>query len=67
MVHIEMDIIEVKKTYRHLAAGQWKEKVKWCREHLYHGGHYEPKWGTQYPFIVFEDEQEYIWFVLRWG
>ena len=50
-----------------MAASQWTEMVNWCKENLYHGGHYEPKWHTQYPFIVFEDEQEYIWFTLRWS
>ena len=61
-------MIETKTTYRYYAAGgNWEEKLNWCQENLYHGGHYEPKWRTQYPFIVFEDEKEYIWFMLRWS
>ena len=53
--------------YRDMAAGNWDEKIAWCVLNLYHGGHYEPKWHTQYPFIVFNDEQEYAWFMLRWS
>ena len=45
----------------------WYEKVDWCKDNLYHGGNYDPKWFTKYPFIVFEDEQEYAWFMLRWS
>ena len=48
-------------------SGAWDEKIKWCQENLYHGGHYEPKWCSQYPYIFFEDEQEYAWFMLRWS
>lgn len=60
--------MKVETVYRHYAgANYWKEKVDWCKENLYHGGHYEPKWHTQYPFIVFEDESEYAWFMLRWS
>jgi hypothetical protein len=60
-------MIEVKTVYRYLAAGdQWYEKVQWCEENLYHGGHYEPKWRHSYPWIEFEDEGEYAWFTLRW-
>jgi hypothetical protein len=60
-------MIEVKRVYRYMAASQWHDMVKWCSENLYHGGHYEPSWDKQYPFIVFDDEQEYAWFLLRWG
>lgn len=59
-------MIEAKKVHRVVASGQWQEMVDWCYSNLYHGGHYEPKWHTQYPFIVFEDEGEYAWFLLRW-
>jgi hypothetical protein len=59
-------IYEWKRVYRDLAASQWDEKVRWCKENLYHGGHYEPNWSTEYPFILFTDEQEYAWFMLRW-
>lgn len=60
---------EAKAVYRHLVAGSgaWDEKIKWCMENLYHGGHYEPNWRSQYPYIFFEDEQEYTWFMLRWS
>ena len=50
-----------------MAAGAWEEKVKWCKENLYHGGHYEPNWYLRYPWIEFDDEKEYAWFVLRWS
>lgn len=46
-------MIEVKKVYRDLAASQWDEKVKWCKENLYHGGHYEPNWQTNSIHLFF--------------
>ena len=60
-------MMETRTTYRDVAAGEWQEKVTWGYENLYPGGHYEPKWYTNYPFIVFEDEKEYAWFLLRWS
>ena len=62
-------IIEFKKSYRVpiQERDKWQEMITWCCTNLYHGGYYEPKWSTQYPFIVFEDEKEYAWFMLRWG
>jgi hypothetical protein len=59
-------MIEDKTVYRNMAAGNWDEKVAWCEENLYHGGHYEPSWYLRYPWIEFDDEQEYAWFCLRW-
>jgi hypothetical protein len=59
-------MIEWKVVYRDMAASQWDEKVKWCANNLYNGGHYEPNWQTQYPFIIFTDEKEFAWFKLRW-
>lgn len=59
--------MEVNNSYRSVAAGDWKEKVDWCYKNLYHGGHYEPTWRTEYPFIYFDDEQEYVAFLLRFG
>ena len=59
--------MEVKTVYRVFAAVNWHEMIAWCSENLYHGGYYEPKWYRKYPFIVFEDEQEYAWFMLRWS
>ncbi len=47
--------------------GRWAEMIQWCRDNLYHGGHYEPNWFAQYPTFYFDDEQEYLMFVLRWG
>jgi len=44
----------------------WDEKVAWCEENLYHGGHYEPNWYLRYPWIEFDNEQDYVWFTLRW-
>jgi hypothetical protein len=44
------------------------EIVKWCMEHLYHGGHYEPTWeASVYETIYFYDEKEYAMFLLRWA
>ena len=47
--------------------GLWATMIQWCHDNLYHGGHYEPKWYAQYPTFYFEDEQEYLLFVLKWG
>ena len=57
----------VNKVYRFNAGGNWIDTTDWCRETLYNGGHYEPKWYTSYPFIVFEDEKEYLLCLLRWS
>jgi hypothetical protein len=54
--------------YQHLAiGGNFEEKVNWCKKNLYHGGHYEPKWQVKYPYIWFNDEKEYVLFLLRWA
>lgn len=45
----------------------WEEPLQWCKDHLYHGGHYEARWSFSYPVFQFEDEQEYLAFVLRWS
>lgn len=45
----------------------WDKMIKWCRDNLYHGGHYEPNWGVQYPTFYFKEEREYILFLLRWS
>lgn len=44
----------------------WDEITQWCMQYLYHGGHYEPNWWADYPFIYFTDEKEYMLFTLRW-
>ena len=46
---------------------QWARMIEWCRENLYHGGHYEPNWTAQYPSFYFFDEKEYTLFLLRWS
>jgi hypothetical protein len=58
---------EVAVFYRDMAAGAWDEKADWCKENLYHGGHYEPGWYLRYPWIEFDNEDEYFMFKLRWG
>jgi len=42
------------------------EMEKWCSSNLYHGGYYEPLWHYDNNNFIFEDEQEYMWFKLRW-
>ncbi len=42
------------------------EMEKWCMKHLYHGGYYEPLWHYDNNNFIFENEQEFIWFKLRW-
>jgi hypothetical protein len=43
------------------------EMLDWCRDTLYHGGYYEPKWSHCFPYIFFQDEKEYSLFLLRWS
>lgn len=65
-----MDVINVPVVNRVMIVGtrdEWNERVMWCANTLHHGGHYEPNWYIQYPYLVFEDEQEYAWYMLRWG
>jgi hypothetical protein len=47
--------------------GRWSEMMQWCRDNLYHGGHYEPNWSVNYPSFYFTDEKEYTLFCLRWS
>jgi hypothetical protein len=47
--------------------GRWAEMIEWCRNNLYHGGHYEPYWSAVYPSFYFTDEKEYTLFLLRWS
>ena len=45
----------------------WIDIINWCMDNLYHGGHYEPNWGTNHrETLWFKDEKEYAWFLLRW-
>jgi aromatic ring-cleaving dioxygenase len=44
----------------------FNEMIAWCQDNLYHGGHYEPNWHTQYRTFYFTDEREYTLFLLRW-
>jgi hypothetical protein len=46
---------------------QWNAMRKWCVDHLYHGGHYEPNWNAIWPSFYFKDEKEYTLFLLRWA
>ena len=46
----------------------WGPCIHWCMENLYHGGHYEPKWHYLSEGVFeFEDEQEYLAFLLKWA
>jgi hypothetical protein len=55
------------KRFDGIARNQWDEMRAWCRDHLWHGGHYEPRWGVEYPTFYFWDEKEYALFLLRWA
>jgi hypothetical protein len=46
------------------SVGSYNETEKWCREHLYHGGHYEPNWYRVGDTFCFKDEKEYLHFLL---
>jgi hypothetical protein len=46
---------------------RWATMIEWCKNNLYHGGHYEPNWYAEYPTFSFRDEKEYILFLLRWA
>lgn len=45
-------------------------REKWMKKHLYHGGYYEPKWyivpGLIENTYCFQDEKEYLHFLLVW-
>jgi hypothetical protein len=45
-------------------------RVEWMREKLYHGGYYEPKWHVVPGYVentyCFQDEKEYLHFLLVW-
>ena len=66
-----MATVNMSKMYEFYGAAQgtqrFYEMTDWCREHLYHGGHYEPNWSAEFPFITFYDEKEYTLFLLRWS
>ena len=47
--------------------GRWAEMMQWCRDNLYHGGHYEPNWTAIYPTFYFRDPREYTLFLMRWS
>lgn len=55
------------KRFDSVSMAQWQEMVEWCYKNLYHGGHYEPNWGCQYPSFYFRDEKEYTLFLLKWS
>ena len=55
------------KRFDRVSDRQWREMVEWCRQNLYHGGHYEPNWGFQWPSFYFHNEKEYTMFLLRWA
>lgn len=55
------------KRFDSLNLGLFYEMIAWCRDTLYHGGHYEPNWHVQYPTFYFTDEKEYTLFLLRWS
>ena len=46
---------------------EFGERVQWLKDNLYHGGHYEPNWGFQWPSFYFTDEKEFTLFLLRWS
>ena len=54
------------KRFDSLPLDDFYEMIAWCRDTLYHGGHYEPNWSVQYPTFYFTDEREYTLFLLRW-
>ena len=34
--------------------------IEWCRNNLYHGGHYEPNWSAIWPTFYFKDEKPVV-------
>lgn len=40
------------------------DRLQWCRETL--GINESRRWKFEYHYFMFEDEQEYMWFKLRW-
>jgi hypothetical protein len=55
------------QTFNSLPLEDFYEMIAWCRDTLYHGGHYEPNWSVNYPTFYFTDEKEYALFLLRWA
>ena len=55
------------KSFDSLNLGLFYEMIAWCRDTLYHGGHYEPNWSVNYPAFYFTDEREYTLFLLKWS
>ena len=55
------------KRFDSLNLGLFYEMIAWCRDNLYHGGHYEPDWWTEYPTFYFRNEKEYMFFCLKWS
>ncbi len=51
------------------ANGNSDDIFRWCREKLYHGGHYEPNWyyNIETNTWCFKDEKEFTLFCLRWS
>ncbi len=41
-------------------------RLRWLKENLYHGGYYEPKWYVNGDTYCFQDEKEYLHFLLVW-
>ena len=58
------------KVYQWQYNGQapWDDIIGWCMDNLYHGGHYEPNWYSNWhETIYFKDPKEYTLFLLRWS
>ena len=55
------------KRFDSLPLADFYEMIAWCRDTLYHGGHYEPNWSVNYPAFYFTDEREYTLFLLKWS
>ena len=55
------------KGFDSLPLEDFYEMIAWCRDTLYHGGHYEPNWSVNYPTFYFTDEKEYALFLLKWA
>jgi hypothetical protein len=45
---------------------EFGKRVQWLKDNLYHGGYYEPKWYVNGDTYCFQDEKEYLHFLLVW-
>jgi hypothetical protein len=55
-------------SWQYNGVAPWDDIIGWCMDNLYHGGHYEPNWYSNWhETIYFRDPKEYTLFLLKWA